>query len=145
LRDEFQNPISSFDFVALLHHTNMPHLDANTKHAILLEYQPHTRTHSFAALARRHGVAGGSEVIRRWHSRWDGTAVSLKEGKSTGRPRMRECTGGAATHPRTDTRSESKCDGDTLSSTADTNSTRDRQESIDSNNTSLRQEGVART
>ena len=66
----------------------MSHLDANTKHAILLEYIPRSRAYSFAALAQRHNIRGGRKTIQRWHHQWDGTAVSLKERKSTGRPRI---------------------------------------------------------
>ena len=65
----------------------MKHLSADTKHAILLEYIPRSATHNFAALAHRHAVKGGAEVVRRWHSQWDGTPLSLKEKKRTGRPR----------------------------------------------------------
>ena len=65
----------------------MPHLRAETKHAILLEYTPRSPSHSFVALAQRHGIAGGAKVLQRWHARWDGTAASLQEGKSSGRAR----------------------------------------------------------
>ena len=27
-------------------------------------------------------------MLQRWHAQWDGTAASLKEGKSSGRPRV---------------------------------------------------------
>ena len=65
----------------------MPHLSAEAKHHILLEYAPHETTRSFAALAARHTVAGGSGTVTRWHQRWDGTPASLKEQPRTGRPR----------------------------------------------------------
>lgn len=65
----------------------MKQLSPSTKHSILLEYRPYSTTHSFAALARRHGVAGGGEVVRRWHQRWDGSAASLQRRKGGGRPR----------------------------------------------------------
>lgn len=65
----------------------MPHLTAETKHHILLEYSPHDTTRSFAALARRHTVKGGAQVIRFWHHRWDGTPASLQEQQRSGRPR----------------------------------------------------------
>lgn len=65
----------------------MLHLSADAKHAILLEYIPGSRTHGFAALARRHGVKGGRWVIARWHERWDGSAASLEEQPHSGRPR----------------------------------------------------------
>jgi transposase len=57
------------------------------KHSILLEYVPLSTTHSFAALAARHAVAGGAEVVRRWHKQWDGSTRSLQHGKGAGRPR----------------------------------------------------------
>ncbi len=38
----------------------MPHLSADAKHHILLDYCPHDTTRSFAALASRHAVKGGS-------------------------------------------------------------------------------------
>ncbi len=57
------------------------------KHSILLEYTPRSTTHSFAALAARHGVAGGERVVRRWHQQWDGTARSLQHKAGAGRPR----------------------------------------------------------
>jgi transposase len=65
----------------------MPHLTAAAKHHILLEYSPHSRTHSLAALAARHEVAGGTGTLSRWLARWDGTQRSLQEGKRPGRPR----------------------------------------------------------
>ena len=57
------------------------------KHEILLEYSPRSTTHNFAALAHRHAVAGGAEVVRRWHQRWNRTADSLRHAKGAGRPR----------------------------------------------------------
>lgn len=65
----------------------MPQLSADTKHAILLEYSPRSRTNSFAALARRHSIPGGAGVVRHWHDRWDGSAASLQEKQRSGRPR----------------------------------------------------------
>jgi hypothetical protein len=65
----------------------MPHLNAETKHHILLEYAPHDTSRSFAALAARHAVAGGSGTVARWYQRWDGTPASLEEKARTGRPR----------------------------------------------------------
>lgn len=63
----------------------MPHLSAEAKHHILLEYAPRDTTRSFAALARRHAIAGGAGVVRHWHDRWDGTPVSLQRKEGTGR------------------------------------------------------------
>lgn len=66
----------------------MKHLSPPHKHSILLEYQPYSHAHSFAALAARHGIAGGARVVQRWHSVWDGTAASLAEKRKSGRPRI---------------------------------------------------------
>jgi len=65
----------------------MPHLSADAKHHILLEYSPHDTTRSFTALAARHAVKGGERVVRRWHRRWDGSPASLQERPRSGRPR----------------------------------------------------------
>jgi hypothetical protein len=66
----------------------MPHLSAEAKHHILLEYSPRDTTRSFAALARRHAVKGGERLLRLWHRRWDGTPASLQERSRPGRPRL---------------------------------------------------------
>jgi len=66
----------------------MPHLSADVKHHILLEYSPYDTTRTFAALARRHAVKGGERLLRLWHSRWDGTPASLQERSRPGRPRL---------------------------------------------------------
>lgn len=66
----------------------MPHLSPEAKHHILLEYAPHSTTHSLAALARRHAVQGGERTLRNWLRRWDGSPASLQEQPRTGRPRM---------------------------------------------------------
>jgi hypothetical protein len=63
----------------------MPHLSADTKHHILLEYSPHDPTRSFVALARRHAVKGGERLLRLWHSRWDGTPASLQRKAGSGK------------------------------------------------------------
>lgn len=73
--------------LALSLHAEMTHLTAEAKHAILLEYAPHSPARSFAALARRHSVKGGRQVLQRWHERWNGTPQSLKEESRSGRPR----------------------------------------------------------
>jgi hypothetical protein len=65
----------------------MPHLSAEAKHHILLEYAPHDATRSFAALARRHAVKGGREVVREWHRRWDGSVASLERKAGSGKAR----------------------------------------------------------
>lgn len=78
----------SFQLISLLFALciSMSHFSATTKHAILLEYSPHDTTRSFAALAQRHGVKGGRDIIRRWHQRWNGTPQSLEEHARSGRP-----------------------------------------------------------
>ena len=68
-------------------HNYMKQFSASTKHSILLEYTPHSPTHSFSELAARHGVAGGRSTIQTWHSRWDDTIASLQHKKGAGRPR----------------------------------------------------------
>lgn len=65
----------------------MSQLSAETKHHILLEYRPRSPTRSFAALAARHGIAGGERSVRRWHTQWDGSAASLEHKAGAGRPR----------------------------------------------------------
>ena len=66
----------------------MKQFSAEVKHSILLEYQLHTRTHSFAALARRHSITGGDRTIQRWYSQWNGTVASLTHKKGGGRPHI---------------------------------------------------------
>jgi hypothetical protein len=66
----------------------MSHLSADAKHHILLEYRAHSTEHSFAALAQRHGVTGGADVVRHWHDRWDGTPASLQRKPGTGKARI---------------------------------------------------------
>lgn len=66
----------------------MSQLSAETKHHILLEYSRDDPTRSFAALAERHGIAGGRDVVRRWHDRWDQTEASLEHRPVSGRPRL---------------------------------------------------------
>ena len=68
-------------------HAAMKQLPPEQKHSILLEYIPRSTTHSFAALAARHGVAGGGNTVQIWHQRWDGTAASLQRKEGGGRPR----------------------------------------------------------
>ena len=63
----------------------MPHLSAEAKHHILLEYAPRDTTRSFVALARRHAIKGGADVVRHWHDRWNGTPTSLKRKEGTGK------------------------------------------------------------
>ena len=77
---------SSHHFIP--HHTINHDLTPQHKHSILLEYQPRSHDHSFAALAARHGIKGGGIVIQRWHQQWNGSAASLEEKHSTGRPRI---------------------------------------------------------
>jgi transposase len=63
----------------------MPHLSVEAKHHILLEYTPHDASRGFAALARRHAVKGGADVVRRWHQRWDKTSASLQRKPGSGK------------------------------------------------------------
>lgn len=65
----------------------MKQLSPDAKHAILLQYSPHSTTHSFSALAARHGVRGGRQTVQSWHRRWDGTPQSLQRKEGGGRPR----------------------------------------------------------
>jgi len=65
----------------------MKQLSSETKHAILIEYQPRTTTHSFTALAARHSISGGRKTISKWYQQWDGSAASLEHKKGAGRPR----------------------------------------------------------
>lgn len=78
----------SFAHSKLILCTSMPHLSAEAKHHILLEYSPRDATRTFAALARRHAVKGGMRLIRRWYRQWDGTSASLQEKQRSGRPRI---------------------------------------------------------
>jgi transposase len=65
----------------------MKQFSADVKHSILLEYRPHTTTHSFSALAARHNIGGGERTVRNWFKRWNGIVESLKHKKGYGRPR----------------------------------------------------------
>jgi hypothetical protein len=75
----------TFDFI--FRSTMNHHLSAETKHHILLEYSPHTYDHSFKALAIRHNIQGGRQVIEKWYAQWDRTPESLMEHKRSGRKR----------------------------------------------------------
>ena len=66
----------------------MRHFSADCKHNILSEYVRYSRTHGFEALALRHSVPGGAQVIAQWYQRWNGTVDSLKENPWRGRPRL---------------------------------------------------------
>ena len=66
----------------------MRHFSADCKHNILSEYARCSRTHGFEALALRHSVPGGAQVIAQWYQRWNGTVDSLKENPGRGRPRL---------------------------------------------------------
>jgi hypothetical protein len=66
----------------------MRHFSADCKHNILSEYARYSRTHGFEALALRHLVPGGAQVIAQWYQRWNGTVDSLKENPGRGRPRL---------------------------------------------------------
>jgi len=75
-----------FEFDSFILFPQMSHLSPEAKHHILLEYSPRDTTHSFAALARRHGIKGGARTVQRWHSRWNRTPLSLEEQPRSGRP-----------------------------------------------------------
>jgi transposase len=62
------------------------------KHSILLEYRPYSPTHSFSALAHRHGVNGGEGTVRLWYNKWNRTIASLQHKKGAGRPRILTAT-----------------------------------------------------
>lgn len=66
----------------------MKQFTPEAKHEILLEYRSHSTTHSFAALAARHGVTGGRRTIENWLRRWKGTAASLQHRVGAGRPHI---------------------------------------------------------
>jgi hypothetical protein len=66
----------------------MPHLSAEAKHHILLEYSPRERGRGFKALAVRHSIKGGAALVAAWHHRWNGTPQSLEEEARSGRPRI---------------------------------------------------------
>lgn len=74
-------------FLLLLLAHKMKQLSAEAKHAILLEYQPRSATHSFSALAARHSISGGSQTLEKWFQRWNGTVESLTRRSGSGRPR----------------------------------------------------------
>jgi transposase len=74
-------------FACLCPHAAMKQFPPAQQHSILLEYSPRSTTHSFAALAERHGVPGGKRTVQRWDQRWDGTARSLEHKAGAGRPR----------------------------------------------------------
>jgi hypothetical protein len=63
-------------------------LSAEAKHQILLQYQPHSPTHNFSALALRNNIHSGWKTIQRWYKKWDGTPHSLEHRKGAGRPRI---------------------------------------------------------
>ena len=66
----------------------MSHLSADTKHHILLEYAAGDAARSFDALAERHSVKGGRDVVRRWHQKWNGTPASLQRKAGSGKKRI---------------------------------------------------------
>jgi transposase len=58
------------------------------KATILREYVPYSRSHSFAALARRHNIKGGKSTIQKWYTRWKKSASGLKRKVGSARPRL---------------------------------------------------------
>jgi hypothetical protein len=65
----------------------MPHLSADAKHHILLEYSCGVKGSGFKALAARHGIKDGATLLSFWHHRWNGTPQSLEEKAHSGRLR----------------------------------------------------------
>jgi transposase-like protein len=63
-----------------------PHYSAEFKQDVLSHYREGQRGSSFAALATRFQVPGGSGTISRWFNQWDGTIASLQQQQSVGRP-----------------------------------------------------------
>jgi transposase-like protein len=64
-----------------------PHMANHTpqfKHNILMEYVAGSRTHGFAALARRYGIPGGASTLSKWYSHWDSTPHSLERREGSG-------------------------------------------------------------
>src|ERR1700722_17440573 len=45
---------------------------------ILEEYQPGVRGKGLKALAKRHNIKGGHNLVKYWLSKWDGTLNSLE-------------------------------------------------------------------
>lgn len=66
----------------------MPHLSAEAKHHILLDYAPRSSTDGLTALARRHDIRGGKRTLRNWLQQWDGSAESLKRKPGSGKARV---------------------------------------------------------
>ena len=48
-------------------------------HSILQEYKKGIRGHGFQALASKYHIKGGAPLVKYWHSKWDGTEISLKK------------------------------------------------------------------
>ena len=63
---------------------------AHVKHEILSQYVAGDRSHSFARLAQRYNILGGSSLLAKWYSSWNGTAASLE--RQTGQGRMARIT-----------------------------------------------------
>ena len=59
--------------------------DTDETFACYIEYRAGDAGRSFAALARRHGVKGGRQVVLQWWRRWDGTAASLQRKQGSGK------------------------------------------------------------
>ena len=48
-------------------------------HSILQEYKKGIRGHGFQALASKYQIKGGAPLVKYWHSKWDGTEISLEK------------------------------------------------------------------
>jgi len=58
---------------------------------VLRQYCAGVRGHSFADLARHHGIKGGASLVHKWYSSWKGNAQSLLRKSGSGRPRVLTC------------------------------------------------------
>lgn len=58
------------------------------KQRVLEHYQPGKRGCGFRALAKRFDIDGGHNLVKYWHSIWDGTVESLQYHHAGGRPSL---------------------------------------------------------
>ncbi len=54
------------------------HYTPEKMQSILEEYQPGVRGKGLKALAKRHSIKGGHNLVKYWLSKWDGTSKSLE-------------------------------------------------------------------
>ena len=57
-------------------HINIIHLKKSK--SILEEHEPGVRGKGLKALAKRHNIKGGHNLVKYWLSKWDGTLKSLE-------------------------------------------------------------------